>query len=92
MWQHISVAMVMFRNRHKREISPYHSERIAILDSFFITTMVCDYKDYIADQRNYVFDENYRDTVSGLVPSMTNKNWFIDIDHLYACLFVGRNH
>ena len=90
--QHMYVAMTMLRNRHMSQPSPYCSDQIAFLDPFFIRHMQGDYPLYLAQGKNFVFRKTYHNNFFGLQPVVTNKRWFIDIDHLYGCLFLGTNH
>ncbi|XP_010495393.2 PREDICTED: uncharacterized protein LOC104772485 [Camelina sativa] len=76
---HMGCAMAMFRRRYMREPCPYPKERIAFFDM---------------GPKNFVFRDSYVKHVFGEYPeeSATNKKWWIDVDNLYAYLFVNENH
>ncbi|KAL9830805.1 putative Ulp1 protease family catalytic domain, papain-like cysteine peptidase superfamily [Arabidopsis thaliana] len=79
--QHMGAAMSLFRRRFNRDPSKYPNQRIAFLDQDLISTMLKDYKQFQPDYRCFKFREYYED-----------QKWFVDVDHLYAYLFVNENH
>ncbi|XP_010412458.2 PREDICTED: uncharacterized protein LOC104698759 [Camelina sativa] len=89
---HMGCAMAMFRRRYMRETCP--KQRIAFLDQDLITTLRNDYKQFDMGPKNFVFRDSYVKHVYGEFPeeSATHKKWWIDVDNLYACLFVNENH
>ncbi|XP_010507554.1 PREDICTED: uncharacterized protein LOC104784194 isoform X1 [Camelina sativa] len=91
---HMGCAMAMFRRRYMREPCPYPKERIAFLDQDLMTTLKKDYIQFDMGPKNFVFRDSYVKHVFGEYPeeSATNKKWWIDVDNLYACLFVNGNH
>jgi len=56
--------------------------------------MLKDYKQFQQDYMCFKFREYYEDQVNGIAQcdAATNKKWFVDVDHLYAFLFVNGNH
>ena len=92
--QHMGAAMSLFRRRFNRDPSKYPNQRIAFLDQDLISTMLKDYKQFQPDYRCFKFREYYEDQVNGTAhcEAATNKKWFVDVDHLYAYLFVNGNH
>ncbi|VYS62004.1 unnamed protein product [Arabidopsis thaliana] len=91
---HMGAAMSLFRRRFNRDPSKYPNQRIAFLDQDLISTMLKDYKQFQPDYRCFKFREHYEDQVNGTAQcdAAKNKKWFVDVDHLYAYLFVNGNH
>ncbi|KAL9840851.1 putative Ulp1 protease family catalytic domain, papain-like cysteine peptidase superfamily [Arabidopsis thaliana] len=91
---HMGAAMSLFRRKFNRDPSKYPNQRIAFLDQDLISTMLKDYKQFQPDYRCFKFREYYEDQVNGTAhcEAATNKKWFVDVDHLYAYLFVNGNH
>ncbi|KAL9858971.1 putative Ulp1 protease family catalytic domain-containing protein [Arabidopsis thaliana] len=92
--QHMRAAMSLFHRRFNRDPSKYPNQRIAILDQDLISTMLKDYKQFQPYYRCFKLREYYEDQVNGTAQcdAATNKKWFVDVDHLYAFLFVNVNH
>lgn len=87
-------AMAMFRKRLMRDPSHYPNQRIAFLDQDLISSMVKDFKQFADGRKNFLFRQFYVDHFNGTYPigSATNKKWYVEVDHLYGCLFVNKNH
>ncbi|EOA12208.1 hypothetical protein CARUB_v10012775mg, partial [Capsella rubella] len=91
---HISATMSMFRRRSMLNPCLYPKERIAFIDQDFLRTLVNDFKQFDMAPKNFLFNKSYLEHVNGTAPTetATKKVWWIDVDHLYGCLFVNGNH
>lgn len=89
---HMWSAMHMFYKRSLCDPSPYHSQRIAFLDQWVVTKIVNDFKEF--KPKTWKPTDKYKGIFNGTFPAdrVSNKKWFHDIDHLYACHFVNGNH
>lgn len=86
--------MTMFRKRLMRDPSPYYNPRITFLSQDFVMSMVNEYKKWETSRKSYVFRSFYIDHVKGIAPkgSPTNKEWYTQVDHLYACHNITSDH
>ena len=86
--------MAMFRKRLMRDPSPYLNQRITFLDQDMITALHNDYELFSNNQKSFTLRNYFVEHVNGTAPfaSTTNKKWFVNVDHLYACLFINGNH
>ncbi|EOA11959.1 hypothetical protein CARUB_v100127681mg, partial [Capsella rubella] len=90
---HISATMSMFRRRSMLNPCPYPKERITFIDQDFLRTLVNDFKQFDMAPKNFLFNNSYLEHVNGTAPieRATKKVWWIDVDHLYGCLFSLAN-
>ncbi|CAE6075202.1 unnamed protein product [Arabidopsis arenosa] len=91
---HMAAAMSLFRRRFLRDPSKYPNQRIAFLDQDLISKLLKDYPQFDPNYRNFTWRSYYEQHVNGTTygDDDTNKMWFVDVDHLYAYLFVNDNH
>ncbi|EFH48615.1 hypothetical protein ARALYDRAFT_911032 [Arabidopsis lyrata subsp. lyrata] len=87
-------AMAMFRKRLMREPSVYPNQRITFLDQYMLRELAQDYKHFSGGRKCFKFRDFFAEHLNGTAPieSATHKKWFVDVDHLYACLFVNGDH
>ncbi|WZZ50204.1 hypothetical protein YC2023_050311 [Brassica napus] len=89
---HMWSAMKMFYMRSLSDPSPYHSQCLAFLDQWVVIKIVEDFKQF--NPKTWKVTDTYKRIFNGTYPAdrVTNKKWFHDIDHLYACHFVHKDH
>ncbi|CAF1927233.1 unnamed protein product, partial [Brassica napus] len=89
---HMWSAMKMFYMRSLSDHSLYHSQRLAFLDQWVVIKIVEDFKQF--NPKTWKVTDTYKRIFNGTHPAdrVTNKKWFHDIDHLYACHFVHNTH
>ncbi|CAH8279156.1 unnamed protein product [Arabidopsis lyrata] len=56
--------------------------------------MAMFHKRLMRGRKSFKFRDYFAEHLNGTAPieSATHKKWFIDIDHLYACLFINVDH
>ncbi|XP_002893924.2 uncharacterized protein LOC9327292 [Arabidopsis lyrata subsp. lyrata] len=91
---HMGAAMAMFRKRLMRKPSAYPNQRITFLDQDMMRELARDYEHFSGGRRSFKFRDYFEEHLNGTAPteSATYKKWFIDVDHLYACLFINGDH
>ncbi|CAE6123239.1 unnamed protein product [Arabidopsis arenosa] len=91
---HMGAAMAMFRKRLMREPSAYPNQRITFLDQYMLRELAKDYKHFSGGRKCFKFRDFFAEHFNGTAPieSATHRKWYIDVDHLYACLFINGDH
>ncbi|CAL9222948.1 unnamed protein product, partial [Arabidopsis halleri] len=90
---HLCPAMQLLRKRSMQPVTPFITDRLAFLDSWFVNQWAHDYKKWDSDKK-WLFPEEYFKVYSGLSPSfgITNKKWVEDVDFVYLAHNINNNH
>ncbi|XP_056841760.1 uncharacterized protein LOC108858502 [Raphanus sativus] len=94
---HIAAYIRILIQRSKQDPSPFWSNRIAFVDSWFLGLWVHDYTSSEGKMEwspSKFRGTGYKKLVNGLIPSdiQTKLQWFTDVDHLYGVLNTGGDH
>ncbi|KAG7579140.1 Ulp1 protease family C-terminal catalytic domain [Arabidopsis thaliana x Arabidopsis arenosa] len=93
---HIAAYLRVLRKRFITRVPfPFHTKRIAFIDSWFVSYWCKEYDQFkIKPERIKFKGTAYERLVHGLEPKdqQTNIKWIEDVDHLYIVHQIGGNH
>ncbi|KAG7563950.1 Ulp1 protease family C-terminal catalytic domain [Arabidopsis suecica] len=93
---HIAAYLRVLRKRFITRVPfPFHTKRIAFIDSWFVSYWCKEYDQFkIKPERIKFKGTAYERLVHGLEPKdqQTNMKWIEDVDHLYIVHQIGGNH
>lgn len=94
--QHIAAYLRVLRKRFITRVPfPFHTKRIAFIDSWFVSYWCKEYDQFKIKPERFKFKGTpYERLVHGLEPKdqQTNMKWIEDVDHLYIVHQIGGNH
>lgn len=92
--QHIDACLTFLRRRSLKNPTPFRSERMHFLDTYFSHLICTGYPEFLKNTKDYIWGHQLIDYYHGVFPGdvQTKKKFLIDVDDLYTVINLGNGH